>query len=104
MRSESEIRTKRIQVVAVSIFNLFGLTLLMVGTSVLSGSGSTKDFVMAILLDVLSVIWVGALTVKALRHIKEDYYPSVSLVAFAIPSCVFGNVIFGLLLSYLGNV
>ena len=62
--------------------------------------GSTKDFVMAIVLDVLSVIWVGALTTKALRHIKEDYYPSVSLVAFAMPSCAFGQVVLGLFLSY----
>lgn len=100
MRSESEIRTKRNQVIAVSLFNLFGLMLLMVGTSVMSGS--TKSFVMAIVLDVLSVIWVGALTTKALRHIKEDYYPSVPLVAFALPSCAFGQVVLGLSLSFFG--
>ncbi|MDO9233071.1 MAG: hypothetical protein Q7U15_06160 [Methylotenera sp.] len=91
-----QFQNKRNKVIFVSILNLIGFVIHLIFTSIAINSNNKFTFI------AVSLIWVSAFTIIALRHSTEEHYPAVALTAMAWPA--FGVAIFAFifLASYLG--
>jgi hypothetical protein len=93
-------KSKRNKVILVSIFNFVGFLIQLIFSKI--AASNSNDDLLIIISDAISLIWISAFTVKALRHANEPYYPAVALTAMAWPSYLVAFFAFVYLANYLG--
>jgi hypothetical protein len=96
MQGQSKIN----KVILVSILNLAGFVMQLIGASI-AANNSNDDLLISIS-TAISFIWISAFTVNALRHSKDANYPAVAVTAMAWPSYAVAFFALAYLADYFG--
>ena len=96
---QDQLKRNRVIFVTVLNFMAFLVQLIFTGRAIIK---SYDDLLIIIISSILSLFWVSAFTVKALRHCNEIYYPSVTLAAMAWPTYIVAIYVVAYLAGLIG--